>query len=86
MLQHWREDNGGRGYFMKAGIAIDDWKLPIFDRHLSQAGHIYDKRAGVTKDTLLLTVETDDLRALETVIRAANTEAAKSKIKTGLAH
>lgn len=64
---------------MKVGIAIDDWKLPIFERHLLQAGHVYEKRPGVTKDTLLLTVETDDARALETVVRAANAEAATSQ-------
>jgi len=67
---------------MKAGIVIDDWKLPIFARHLSQAGYSYEKRPGVTKDTLLLTVETDGARTLETVVRAANTEAADtSKIR-----
>ena len=70
---------------MKAGIAIDDWKLPIFDRHLSQAGHVYAKGPGVTRATLLLTVETDDLGALETVVRAANAEAATvSKSRTGV--
>ena len=61
---------------MKAAIAIDEWKLPIFARHLSKAGHSYKKEPGVTKDTLLLTVETEDAKALEGVVRAANTEAA----------
>lgn len=68
---------------MKAGIAVDDWKLPIFERHLSKAGHVYEKGPGVTRDTLLLTVETDDVAALETVVRAANAEAATaSKTRT----
>ena len=61
---------------MKAAIVIDDWKLPVFERHLKQAGHNYEKRPGVTKDTLTLTVETADVSALEFVVRAANTEAA----------
>ena len=70
---------------MKAGIAIDDWKLPIFERHLTEAGYFYEKKTGVTKDTLLLTVETDDLAALEPVVVAANVEAAKaSAVRTGV--
>jgi hypothetical protein len=31
----------------KAGIAIDDWKLPIFDRHLTQAGYSYANRGEI---------------------------------------
>lgn len=70
---------------MKAGIVIDDWKLPIFKRHLSQAGHVYEQAPGVTKATLLLTVETDNVAALEIVVRAANAEAATaSKTRTGV--
>ena len=64
---------------MKAGIAIDDWKLSIFDRHLSQAGYSYEKGPGVTSDTLFLTVTTDDAAALEKVVRSANIEAAARK-------
>ncbi|HAM42111.1 MAG TPA: hypothetical protein DCS42_06925 [Nitrospiraceae bacterium] len=63
---------------MKAAIAIDDWKLPIFDRHLSKAGHTYEMGPGVTEDTLLLTVESNDMAALEIVVRSANTEAAQT--------
>jgi len=70
---------------MKAGIAIDDWKLPIFERHLTQAGHSYEKGPGVTKDTLLLTVVADDMKALEKVVRAANEEAALLKRTGGTA-
>jgi len=64
---------------MKAAIAIDDWKLPIFDRHLSVAGYVFERGPGVTDDTLLLTVVTDDAAALEKVVRAANVEAATRK-------
>lgn len=64
-----------RGAVKKAGIAIDSWKSAIFNRHLSQAGYSYTTGRGVTKDTLLLTVETADLAALEVVVRAANAEA-----------
>lgn len=65
---------------MKAGIVIDDWKLPIFDRHLSESGYVYEKHPGVTAGTLTLTVETEDAKALAVVVRAANTEAAKRRL------
>ena len=68
----------GKGTEMKIAIAIDDWKLPIFERHLAQAGYAYTKGPGVTADTRLLTVRTENAEALETVVRAANTEAART--------
>jgi len=61
---------------MKAAIAIDDWKQPIFERHLSQAGYAYATGPGLTSDTRLMTVTTENPQALEIVVRAANTEAA----------
>jgi hypothetical protein len=60
---------------MKAAIAIDDWKLPIFERHLSRAGYAYEKGDGLTPDTLHLYVVTDNMVALHGVVRAANDEA-----------
>lgn len=64
---------------MKAAIAIDTWKLSIFERHLKQAGYSYMKGDGVTEDTLLLTVITDNVEALSGVVKAANSEAAQTK-------
>lgn len=64
---------------MKAGICIDDWKLPIFERHLSRSGYAYEKHPGLTADTLTLIVLTEDAKALEVVVRAANTEAARRR-------
>ena len=63
---------------MKAAIAIDTWKLPIFERRLKQNGYTYTQSKGVTDDTMLLYVRTDNVMALETVIREANIEAAMS--------
>lgn len=60
---------------MKAAILIDDWKLPIFERHLKQADYSYEQGAGITKNTILLRVVYTDVNALEKVVRAANTEA-----------
>lgn len=64
---------------MRAAIAIDDWKLPIFERRLSAAGFAYEQRAGLTVGTLHLYVETGDLNALHAVVRCANEEAARLK-------
>lgn len=62
---------------LRAAIAIDDWKLPIFERHLSHAGFLYENGVGLTPDTRHLYVTTSDLNTLEKVVRAANDEAAK---------
>lgn len=59
-----------------AGIAMDAWKLPIFERHLNEAGYAIKNCGALIGDTLLLQVETDDVKALEIVVRAANAEAA----------
>lgn len=64
---------------IKAAIAIDDWKLPIFVRHLTQAGYAFDEGNGLTADTMFLYVVTSNSTALEIVVRAANDEAARSK-------
>jgi hypothetical protein len=63
---------------MRASIAIDDWKLEIFERHLSQAGYAYHRGLGPTPDVLLLYVETANLDALAIVVNAANVEAANT--------
>lgn len=60
----------------RAGIAIDRWKLPIFQRHLARAGYQFTE--GVfTSETLILTVDTADVEALGLVVKAANEEAAR---------
>ncbi len=56
----------------KAAIAIDSWKLPIFKKMLKAAGYSFDKHPGVTDDTLILTVETDDVQKLTVVVAKAN--------------
>lgn len=61
---------------MKAGIALDDWKLPIFKRHLAQSGYTHSEPVGLSAGTLLITVETPNPEALREVVLAANTEAA----------
>lgn len=63
---------------MKAAIVIDEWKLPIFERHLSQSGYKFDNNGILTDKTIILSVHTDNLEALAIVVKAANDEAAKT--------
>jgi hypothetical protein len=60
---------------MKVGIVFDSWKLPIFKRHLTEAGLAYVPLSGIPAGTLGLHVETDDTQALEKIVRAAQSEA-----------
>lgn len=63
---------------MRAGVAIDSWKLSIFEKHLTEAGYTYETRPGVTSDSLMLHVVVDNssLHDLHKAVLAANTEAA----------
>lgn len=59
---------------MKAGIAVDNWKLPIFRKRLNEAGYEYEDSGALTHDTTLLMVETGDVLALKKVIEACQAE------------
>ncbi len=63
---------------MKAAIAIDAWKLPIFERHLTKGGYAFTNAGSLAADTLLLTVETSNSQALAQAVLAANQEAART--------
>lgn len=60
---------------MKAGIAVDNWKLPIFRERLTEAGYTYKDGGALTGDTTLLTVEADDILRLKKVLEKCQTEA-----------
>ena len=64
---------------MRAGIAIDNWKLPIFRKRLTDAGYEYTDGGPITGDTTLLKVEIDDLLKLATVVAACQAECAKQR-------
>jgi hypothetical protein len=68
---------------MKAGIVIDRWKLPIFTRHLKEAGFSYEEVGGLTEDGLVLTVQCDsELRdKLQRTVAAATVECKNTKGK-----
>ena len=52
----------------KAGIAVDNWKLPVFRRRLTKAGFEYTDGGALTPDTSLLNVVTNDIVGLAKVI------------------
>lgn len=59
---------------MKVGIAIDEWKLSIFERHLQQSGYAFENAGSLTEGMLILRVDTENPDALGVVVKAANTE------------
>ena len=62
----------------KAGIAIETWMLPIFERHLNQAGYTFKNVGQLANDLLLLSVETTNIDALTEVLLAATGEAVRT--------
>lgn len=66
---------------MKAGIVLDNWKLPVFRRMLNEAGFSYEDGGAVTHDTTGLIVQTDDIVKLTTVVKKCRDECAANKGK-----
>ena len=64
---------------MKVGIAVDNWKLPVFRRRLEAAGYRYEDGGGLTQDATILTVETTDILALKKVIEACQNDCRKAR-------
>jgi hypothetical protein len=63
----------------KAGIVVDDWKLPVFRRRLKEAGFEFEEKGNLTKGSSVLTVQTNNLLRLKGVLEAAQRECRKSK-------
>ena len=64
---------------MKAGIAVDNWKLPVFRKRLEKAGYAYVDGGAITPDATLLTVETDDALALKAILEKCQRECAANR-------
>lgn len=62
---------------MRAGIAVDDWKLPVFRKRLTEAGFEYQDGGALTAAATLLTVETADVLKLKRVIERCQAECAR---------
>ena len=61
-----------------AGVIIDSWKLPIFKKHLEEAGYTYEEQAGVAPKTLTLMVNYGWVADLKPVLEAASAECTKT--------
>ncbi len=59
---------------MKAGIAVDDWKLPVFRKRLTEAGFTYTDAGARTAGSTVLTVVTDDVLGLKRVVELCQRE------------
>lgn len=60
---------------MRAAIALDTWKIGIFDRHLTEAGFTYSVAGKISESITVLHVETENLLGLAPIVKAANAEA-----------
>ncbi|MDH7638981.1 hypothetical protein [Sphingomonas oryzagri] len=62
---------------MKAGVAVDNWKLPVFRKRLTEAGYHYEDGGALTTEATLLTVETSNVLALKKGIERCQAECRK---------
>lgn len=67
---------------MIAGVVIETWKQPIFERHLSQAGYTFAVAAAPLPNCVTLKVETPNVEALGEVVKAAQAECHKTGAPT----
>lgn len=63
-----------------AAVALDDWKLPIFKKHLDLAGYKYDGPVPFTDGTLILKVQYEWVYELKPIIEAAHRECAALRV------
>lgn len=64
---------------MKAGIVIDAWKLPIFKKHLTEAGFSFEEKGALTPGSLVLHVQAESAEKLKPVVVAAQQECKNCK-------
>ena len=60
------------------GIAIDDYKLTVFTKHLNAAGYAFTTNPGLTPGTLLLQVQAESIAAVGEICRAAQRECSRN--------
>ena len=64
---------------MKAGIVLDDWKLPVFRKRLAEAGYAFKEVGHFTANTSVLTIETEFPANLKIVVEGCQAECARQK-------
>ena len=62
---------------MIAGLVLDDWKLPIFKKHLDTAGYEYEEPIPFTSGTSLLEIPYLQVELLRLVLENAQRECSK---------
>lgn len=64
----------------KAGVVVDDWKLPVFRKRLEEGGFTYEDRGAGPGATTILMVPFEPHHAakLTALVTAANLECAKA--------
>ena len=63
----------------KVAIVLDSWKLPTFERILTEEGYTYTKHEGLTADTVTLKLEVESVAKVAPVVKRMNEEAARSR-------
>jgi len=66
----------------KAAVCVDDWKIPIFRKHLDAAGCKYDEPVPFVDRSSILKVHYEWVHVLQPIIEAAQKECAKLKRKS----
>lgn len=66
---------------LKCGIVLDDWKIPIFRKRLTEAGYGYEDGGPIKGKNTLLVVLTPDVAALGKVVEECQAECQRSKGK-----
>lgn len=57
-----------------AAVVVDDWKIPVFKRHLDAAGYKYDAPIRFTKKTSTIRVHYEWVHKLAPIVHAAEDE------------
>lgn len=63
------------------GIAVDNWKLPIFKDRLQKAGFAFTEHPGLAENATLLKVETTNVQRIARLVNEAHAACALSKRK-----
>ncbi len=67
---------------LTVGIAIDEWKLPMFSKALKSKGYNYSKHPGLTPGAVLLKakVRENDIEGFKILLENAELKAAKWRV------
>lgn len=64
---------------MKIGIAVDDWKVPIFKEILTVEGYTFKVTDGLTTDMRMITVEAPEIKRIKSVVQKCQNKCAELK-------